>query len=295
VCVEEFPQLSKLHEKYGPQGAAFLGVSVDEAVKAADRAIKKHKLPWPQVADGKGFAGEFAQKYRVEGTPSFYVLDRAGRIFARPESAQKLEAVLVEALAWPVDGPPRQARDAWQRPLEVLDRLGVKPGSLVADIGSGEGYFTAHLAARVGAAGKVYAGDIDDAALAKLRERAQKEGWTQVEAVRGSEDDPRLPADSLDAALIVDAYHEFRQFDAMLAAIARALKPGGRLGILDKTAAMRLPRTDYHTRHEIPAELVIEEVARHGLRLKWFAGDFARHTAGDNYDYLIIFEKPRPN
>ena len=83
----------------------------------------------------------------------------------------------------------------------------VAPGAAVADVGSGEGYLTWHLAARAGVAGVVYAVDIDDEPLAKLRDAAQSKQLSHVHTVRGEFDDPRLDAESLDAAVIVDTYH----------------------------------------------------------------------------------------
>ena len=118
-------------------------------------------------------------------------------------------------------------RDAWQRPDEVMDALGVKAGSVVADVGCGAGYFTFHLAARVGPKGRVYAEDIKEDRLAEIRKRAQKEGVTNIETVSGAEDDPRLPLASVDVVMIVDAYHEMHHYDAMLEAVYRALKRGG--------------------------------------------------------------------
>src|SRR5439155_6662058 len=99
-------------------------------------------------------------------------------------------------------------RDAWQRPAEVMDALGVKQGSVVGDIGAGGGYFTFHLAARVGPKGKVYAEDSLESEINKVHERAAKEGLTQIVPVLGAKDDPKLPPETLDAILIVNAYHE---------------------------------------------------------------------------------------
>src|SRR5262245_13112805 len=101
-------------------------------------------------------------------------------------------------------------RDEWQRPGEVMDALGVKPGYRVADLGAGYGYFTFRLAARVGADGKVYAVDIDEEAINKVRQRKEREKLEQVEPILSVSADPRLPND-LDAVLIVDTYHEDRK------------------------------------------------------------------------------------
>lgn len=181
-------------------------------------------------------------------------------------------------------------RDVWQRPEEVMDALGLKPGSQVGDVGCGAGYFTFRLAARVGPQGRVYAVDIEEKELAKIRLRAAKEWLIQVEALLGDTHDPRLPAETLDAILIVNAYHEMRDFDPMMQAFYRALKPGGLLGIIDKVATLGQPRKNYHERHTMPAEIVHEDAARNGFH-------FLRNQSGfvnpDHEEfYFLIFDKP---
>ncbi|HKY06012.1 MAG TPA: methyltransferase domain-containing protein [Blastocatellia bacterium] len=181
-------------------------------------------------------------------------------------------------------------RDEWQRPNEVMDTLDVRAGHRVADIGCGFGYFTFRLAARVGAEGKVYAVDIDREAIAKVRERKQREKLEQVEPVLGESADPHLP-DDLDTVLIVDTYHEFREYDRMMQAVFRALKPGGRLAIIDGEGPSGRPRTEYHRLHTIPADLVREEVARNGFVFKESRPGFYDAEYGKKM-YFLIFEKP---
>ena len=184
-------------------------------------------------------------------------------------------------------------RDEWQRPAEVFDGLGAKPGHRVADIGCGFGYFTFRLAARVGAEGKVYAIDIDKEAIDKVRQRKEREKLGQVEPVLGESNDPHLPND-LDSVLIVDSYHEFRDYDRMMKAVFRALKPGGRLVIIDGDGPSGRPRTEYHRLHTIPAALVREEVARHGFVFKESRPGFYDEEYGKKF-YFLIFERPLPN
>ncbi len=90
---------------------------------------------------------------------------------------------------------------------QMIGALGARDGYLIADVGSGEGVYTVPLSRVVGPRGKVYAVDIDDAALERLRKRIAGASLTNVEVIRGAEDDPKLPAESLDAALLVDTYH----------------------------------------------------------------------------------------
>jgi predicted methyltransferase len=191
----------------------------------------------------------------------------------------------------PVPNPTKRdrKRDEWQRPAEVLDALGLKSGQRVADIGSGSGYFTFHLAARVGPAGKVYAVDIDDAALKKLRARQDQQKLTQIETILGESADPRLPGE-LDAVLIVDTYHEFREYNQTMQAVWRALKPGGRLVLIDGEGPAGRPRTEYHRLHVIPAELVREEITHAGFIFKESRPGFYDAEYGKNM-YFLIFEK----
>ena len=181
-------------------------------------------------------------------------------------------------------------RDAWQRPAEVFDALAVKTGHRVADIGCGFGYFTFRLAARVGNEGKVYAVDIDPKAIEKVRQRKEREKLEQVEPVLGEGNDPHLPA-GLDSVLIVDTYHEFRGWNLMMQAVFRALKPGGRLVIIDGEGPAGRPRTEYHRLHTIPAELVREEVISNGFVFKDARPGFYDAEYGKQM-YFLVFEKP---
>lgn len=181
-------------------------------------------------------------------------------------------------------------RDEWQRPSEVFDALAIRSGQRVADLGSGSGYFTFRLAARVGAEGKVYAVDIDEAAINKVRERKTREKLAQVEPILSAADDPRLPA-GLDAVLIVDTYHEFREYERILQAVFQALKSGGRLGLIDGEGPSGRPRTEYHRLHVIPPDLVRQEITRHGFVYKESRPGFDDKEYGKKM-YFLIFEKP---
>ena len=93
--MEEVPLLKALHAKYSDR-AILLGISVDISLDRVDRAVKSKGMTWPQLADGKGFDGPAAKAYHIQGTPELFVLDRAGRIFAKPGSAKEIEAKLRE-------------------------------------------------------------------------------------------------------------------------------------------------------------------------------------------------------
>jgi ubiquinone/menaquinone biosynthesis C-methylase UbiE len=115
----------------------------------------------------------------------------------------------------------------------VLQLLGAREGMHVADIGAGDGYYVARLVPRVGTSGRVYGEDITPRYLELLAARARQSGWTNVDVVRGEPHDPRLPQGVLDAALMVHMYHEISQPFGLLWNLATAMKPGGRLLILD--------------------------------------------------------------
>jgi len=127
----------------------------------------------------------------------------------------------------------REERDVEEAPDRALDAIRIEKGSTVADVGAGSGYMTIRMARRVGPEGRVYATDIQPQMLAMLRERLQKERITNVTPVQGAVDDPRLPPDTLDLILLVDVYHEFSQPQQMLRGMRAALKPGGRLVLLE--------------------------------------------------------------
>ncbi len=184
-------------------------------------------------------------------------------------------------------------RDQWQRPAEVLDALGAKPGSVIADVGAGEGYFTFHLADRVGPEGKVYAEDIRESALQKIDERKQRHGLSQIQTILGTPSDPRLPAGALDAVLVVNAYHEMLDHDAMLQGMYRALKPGGRLAIIDAADELGEPRKTYQQRHTLPKQTAREDVEHDGFRFLRELPGFTPPEGTRKY-YFLLFEKPAP-
>jgi predicted methyltransferase len=124
-------------------------------------------------------------------------------------------------------------RDAWQKPRELVAALGIAPGMWVADLGAGTGYFSRWLDAAVGPGGVVFAVDTEPNLVAYLRTRAEQEGTASVVPVLASRNDPRLPPRALDLVLVVDTYHHLDQRLAYLRRLAAALKPGGRIAIVD--------------------------------------------------------------
>jgi ubiquinone/menaquinone biosynthesis C-methylase UbiE len=124
-------------------------------------------------------------------------------------------------------------RDAEERPVELVKEIGVEAGMTVADIGTGVGYMLPYLSRAVGDSGKVYAEDIFDDFLARARHRAAEAGLKNVEFIKGNEHSPELPAHSFDLILALDSYHHYNYPQDMLAGFRNALKPGGRLAIVE--------------------------------------------------------------
>ncbi len=273
-------EAAELREDYGifvDRARELAALEEDPAARASLR-FRLAQAHWVE-GDLEAAEGELA---RLAGEAPG--ADWAARVAAAREEMQHSEARSAEA--------ERGARDLWQRPRATMDALGVEPGDAVADVGSGGGYFTFLLARRVGSAGRVYAVDIDETLLERLGERADELGLGQIETVLGADNNPRLPATAeLEAILVVDTYHEMRGYDGMLAGMYDALAPGGRLAIVDTPDAPGHEREAYHERHKIPVELVIEEAARAGFRLRSFRRDFASHAGGQRL-YLVVFDKP---
>jgi SAM-dependent methyltransferase len=127
----------------------------------------------------------------------------------------------------------RRERNEEEEPDVALNVLKIAKGASVADIGAGSGFITERLAARVGPAGKVYANDVQPQMLQMLANRLAKKKITNVTLVQGDLDDPRLPAASVDLEIMVDVYHEFSRPQAMLRKLREALRPGGRMVLLE--------------------------------------------------------------
>lgn len=182
-------------------------------------------------------------------------------------------------------------RDEWQHPDAVMSALGIRAGSRVADVGAGSGYFTFHLAARVGPVGRVYAQDVDVRALDDIARRAAAQRLVQIVTVRGTEDDPRLPP-GLDVVLVVNTYHELRAYDGMMDGFRRALKPHGLLAIIDCEAAPNETADSYVRHHRVPSAAVRDEASRNGFRFLRNELGFVDPSTPFSYWFFIVFERP---
>ena len=176
-----------------------------------------------------------------------------------------------------LEGPDR---DAWQKPELVMDALAIGERSAVADVGAGGGWFTVRLARRVGPNGKVYAQDVQQQMLESISRRVVREGFSNVIYIRGERLDPRLPKGALDAVLMVDTYHEFENPVALLRGVGVALKPGGRVGIVNFRSDGGGPGPQFSER--VKEERVVEQAAEAGLRLH------GRETFLE-FQYFLIF------
>ena len=178
------------------------------------------------------------------------------------------------------------SRETWNRPSDVIGALAVSTGGTVADVGAGAGYFTLKLSRAVGPSGTVYAVDIDQTTVRDLQKRIAAERLNNVKVSQGRLDDPGLPVGALDAVLISDAYHEMIEHKAILRAIRLALKPSGRLVILEKMVAKDegKPRDIQTQHHHISSSVVVAELAEAGFsvvdRIENFAEVPAAYVAG---------------
>ena len=177
-------------------------------------------------------------------------------------------------------------RDLWQKPDQIMDSLGIADGSKVADIGAGGGWFTVRLARRVGPNGVVWAEDVQAEMLEATKRRVDRENLKNVSYKRGSPDDPMLPAGSLDAVLIVEAYQEIKNGNPQLFLenVRAALRPGGRVGVVDYKHAGGGPGPD--TGRPDP-EGVVQVAERAGLRL-------VKRESFLPFQFFLVFAKPTP-
>jgi precorrin-6B methylase 2 len=180
------------------------------------------------------------------------------------------------------------AREEHQRVADIFDAMRLQPGAVVADVGAGGGFLTTRLARAVGPEGRVLAVDIDPRVLERLRARVQREALANVEVIRGDHDDPHLVPASLDAAVIVNAYHEMRAYQAILDHLRRALKPEGRLVIVEPLSEKRRhePREALARVHEIALPFVEDEVRGAGFRVARTEDPFT--TRGSEIMWLLV-------
>jgi ubiquinone/menaquinone biosynthesis C-methylase UbiE len=209
----------------------------------------------------------------------------------RPAAAPALAAAAQQGRLFPpqdlglLESPDREQ---WNRPDLIMDLLKVFDGAAVADLGAGGGWFTIRLSRRVGPNGRVYAQDVQRQMLEAIQRRVRRENLTNVQPLLGTTTDPRLPSGQLDAALIVDAFHEMHDpahpnaTITLLANIARGLKPQGRLGIVEFLPGGGGPGPDPAERVE--PEVVIQMATEAGLVL-------VERELIEPFMYMVVFGK----
>jgi ubiquinone/menaquinone biosynthesis C-methylase UbiE len=180
----------------------------------------------------------------------------------------------------------REGREAEERPQEVIRAMGLRDGSVVADVGCGSGFYSRRLARAVAPSGRVYAVDIQPEMLDLLKSLAAKESLTNIVPVLGTEEEPRLPKGTVDWILLVDVYHEFQKPKPMLAGLRAALAPKGRVALVEYRAE---GTTAAHIRpeHRMSVEQVLAEWRPAGFRL-------VKRQETLPSQHLFVFEKDGP-
>ena len=190
----------------------------------------------------------------------------------------------------------QERREKAIRLSDILDALAISNGSQVADIGAGEGFFTLRLARKVGAEGRIFAIDIDEKyAIPKLEELVHKESLENVAVIHSVPADPKLSTESIDAALMVNVYHEVDPYREMLGQVLDALKPGGRFVIVDnmphKTRSR--PRADQVKNHVLGPELAEAELKAAGFEITSRQDDFVDRPDEEDAKWMIVSRRPK--
>ncbi|MFN3486241.1 MAG: class I SAM-dependent methyltransferase [Planctomycetota bacterium] len=236
------------------------------AVAAARGAVQKaaqEDLPAPPVP-----LYEYRALHDPNGIGKFYL----GREIAHVMGAG--------AIPW-LERPEREREED---PARLLEALKLREGEVVADVGAGSGYHTFRIAPFVGTRGRVFAVDVQPEMVRVLRQKARASGASNVEVVHGDPRDPKLPEGAVHLVLLVDVYHEFAWPYEMMRALRRALRPGGRVVLVE--FRKEDPRVPIKEVHKMSEEQIRREMAAVGLR--W------RQTVGTlPWQHAVFFEKER--
>ena len=185
-------------------------------------------------------------------------------------------------------------RGALRRSGPLVDSLGLRAGDSVADVGTGVGQLLPYIVKRIGSSGTILAVDIYPEFLDKVRKRIAAAGWQNVRPVLGTERDPKLPENELDAAILLDTYHHLNYPEATMLGVRRALKSGGRLFIIDYYRSRPNPQAnlDQVRRHvRLDRDDVVKEIEAQGFRLtkQWDHLPFG--WTQTPFEYVLVFEK----
>ena len=177
----------------------------------------------------------------------------------------------------------RDSREAEEQPEKMLDALKIKPGQTVADIGAGAGYTSLKLAKRVGPEGKVLATDVQPQMLAMLSENAKAAGVKNIQPIRSTQTETRLPEATVDLALMVDVYHEASDPEALLQGLYKAIKPGGRLVLVEFRGED--DEVPIKPEHKMTLAQVRKELEPQGFK-------FLESQEFLPWQHIIIYERP---
>lgn len=185
-------------------------------------------------------------------------------------------------------------RGALERTGPLVDSLGLHAGDTVADVGTGVGHLLPFIIRKIGSSGTVFAVDIYPEFVEKVRKRTAAAGWQNVHPVLGTQRDPKLPENTLDAAILLDTYHHLEYPQATMRGVRRALKPGGRLFIVDYYRSRPNPQADLDAvrRHiRLDRDDVVKEVDAQGFNLtkQWDHASFG--WSQTPFLYVLVFEK----
>jgi len=158
-------------------------------------------------------------------------------------------------------------RDEWMKVRDIFEMAGVEEGHVVADIGCHQGYLSIRLAKYIGDNGKVYSVDVREDRLNKLDDIAAERGIRNIHTILGEYDDPKLQQHSIDVAFIIDAYHEMKDYRQILLNVKKALKPDGRILVLEKLKHKMIgkSREEQILAHTISPEFVENELTEAGF------------------------------
>jgi len=260
----------------------FLVILCDAVVILSSRNEFMHRsiksiLPWNLIF--------FVSALVLVGCATAQYTNQTTNLSESPSPAAKIAQEESDAISRPTGKPytgelsifEDPKRDGRLQPNRIMDILGIKEGSSVADIGAGSGWFTVRAARRVGNGGLVYAVDVNRDYLDYIEKRSKRESLTNIRIILGKEDDPLLPQKSLDAVLLLKTYHEIAQPIRLLKRTRAAMRAGALLGIID--------RNGKGDDHGIDKEVVIKEAERAGLMLI-NQYDFVKP---DDVDYFLVF------
>jgi len=218
-----------------------------------------------------GIAGAPPDRY-VQGAPS------ADGIGKRHEGREIAKVMGWQAAPW----LEREEREQEERTSLLVEELALKPGMVIADVGAGSGYLSRRMAPLVAPGGKVLAVDIQPEMLALLAKLAADPRYANIEPLAGAVDDTRLPAGSVDLAIMVDVYHELEFPFEVLDSIVRALKPGGRVAFVEYRGED--PDVPIKALHKMTEQQVRLEAGKHAL--VW-----ERTSKRLPWQHLVVFRK----